>query len=441
MKTSGVLRRTAPASGAGNRRAGGPARGRHRALVLLAAIPALLVNAALAAGPAGASISPAQGTLQRDVDAVHAAGVVGVLAEVVDHGHSTTARAGVARLGRNEPVPFDGRFRTGSVTKTFMATLVLQLVGQGKLTLDDTVEKWLPGVIRGNGNDGRNISVRELLNHTSGLFDYTSDASFGQTLLTPDAFLANRFRHYTPRDLINIALSHAPVFAPGTGYAYASTNYIVAGEIIKAVTGKTWDVELRQRILEPLHLGDTVAPGDNPLILGPHLDGYHIYTSDPAQRAYTDTTVDDMTWAGAAGALVTTTADVNRFYSALLSGRILRPAQLAEMKSASAAAPPSVGLGIGHQTLDCGTEMWGHTGQVMGYSTYVFSTGDGSRSVVLAMATSTFTEAQFFNDVANASFQVIEHVFCPGSTGAAASRRSLSPALPGVRSAASPTRL
>jgi D-alanyl-D-alanine carboxypeptidase len=130
-------------------------------------------------------------------------------------------------------------------------------------------------------------------------------------------------------------------------------------------------------------------------------------------RVYRDTTDDNMTWAGAAGALTTTTTDENIFYSALFSGQVLAPAQLAEMEKASPNAPPSVGLGVGHQTLDCGTEMWGHTGEVMGYTTYVFSTGDGTRSVVLSMATTTFSDVQFSNDKNAKAFDVIEHVFCP----------------------------
>src|SRR5882762_4319933 len=108
--------------------------------------------------------------LQPDVNGLRDAGNVGVLAEIVDHGDSTKARAGVAKLGEDNPVPFDGHFRTGSDTKTMVSAVVLLLVGEGKLSLDDSVEKWLPGVIQGNGYNGNNITVRELLQHTSGIY-------------------------------------------------------------------------------------------------------------------------------------------------------------------------------------------------------------------------------------------------------------------------------
>ena len=191
-------------------------------------------------------------TLQQDTNTLQAAGPTSVVALTNDHGTVTKAVAGTAQLGTVTPVSVDTHYRTGSITKTFVATTILQLVGEGRLSLDDTVDHWLPGVITGNGNDGTRITVRQLLQHTSGLFDYTLDNTFLSTIATADGFYANRFTTYTPQQLISIALAHPPVAAPGTSWSYANTNYVVAGEIIKAVTGNNWRSEVTNRIITPL---------------------------------------------------------------------------------------------------------------------------------------------------------------------------------------------
>ena len=136
------------------------------------------------------------------------------------------------------------RFRVGSVTKSFMATVLLQLVGERKLRLDDSLERWLPGVVP----NGRSITVRELLQHTSGLYDYVDDSAFRT------AVLANPLRVWTPRQLVRIAVSHHPLFRPGRRWSYSNTNYILAGLVIQAVTHRTVAAELRNRIFRPLDL-------------------------------------------------------------------------------------------------------------------------------------------------------------------------------------------
>lgn len=385
----------------------------------LGLVAALLASPGAAAGPAGRPATVAS-TLQQDIDALHAAGVTGPLAEVVDHGTATYARAGVAFRGTGIPVPLNGRFRIGSITKTFVATIVMQLVGAGRLSLDDSVEKWLPGVVDGNGYDGSQITIRELLQHTSGIFDYTTDPIFVAPLVSADSFNATRFKHYSAQDVIAIALAHPPLFAPGTSWTYSSTNYVLLGQVIHAVTGNSWITELYKRIILPLHLTGTSAPRDNPLVPLPAIGGYNIYTSDPAARTYTDVTVSNDNWADAAGSLISTTADVNRFYRALFDGELVSPALLAEMKTSSPVAPPSVGLGFGFQVLDCGVEINGFEGTVPGYDSYAFSNNDGSKTLALFIPTTTFTEQQFFDDSHNGAFNVIEHAFCPPPAAAVA---------------------
>lgn len=357
-------------------------------------------------------------TLQQDVNALHNVGNVGVLAAVEDNGQITQARAGVAQLGTTQPVPFQARYRAGSITKTFVSTVILQLVAENQLSLDDTVDQWLPGIITGNGNDGTQITIRQLLNHTAGLFDYTTDDDFFATLATPEAFNANYSHHYTEQDLINIALAHEPSFAPGTGWAYSNTNYVVAGEVIKAVTGNTWDVEVNNRIIVPLGLTGTSTPGDNVTIPGDHARGYNIFTDKPSNRAYTDTTEHNMTWAGAAGALTTTTQDENIFFKALLSGQLLPAAQLAQMKTlVPVDNKVGYGLGIVGQELSCSNQkIWWHNGGTVGYSTWSGTSEDGSRSLSLSLSTTAFYDNQFLITTDNLAQNLIGHVFCGPQT-------------------------
>jgi D-alanyl-D-alanine carboxypeptidase len=275
------------------------------------------------------------------------------------------------------------QFRIGSASKTFIATVVLQLAGEGRLSLSDTVAHWLPGVVSGHGNDGRRITVRELLQHTSGIYDYTQDFP---EVASAAGFQAGRFTTYTAAQLVAIAMRHTPAFAPGTSWAYSNTNYILASMIISKITGRSWEQEVSQRIIQPLGLRHTITPGTYPYIPGPHMDGYSSFGTGPAINV----TAANMTYAGAAGALISTTADLTRFYQALIGGRLLRPAQLAEMEKTVPAHPLDVvwpgvryGLGLMWIPLSCGGGYFSHGGDVPGYSTRDGITPGGQRTAVV----------------------------------------------------------
>ncbi|MGO4428014.1 serine hydrolase domain-containing protein, partial [Streptomyces sp. MCAF7] len=182
-----------------------------------------------------------------------------------------SARAGTAERGTGRPMPRNGRFRIGSAAKTFTATVVLQLVGEGRMSLEDTVEQWLPGVVRGNDNDGSQITVRQLLQHTSGIRDVLPEIP---ALNSADGYRAERFRTYTPAELVRLAIQHPPNFSPGAGWSYSNTNYVLAAMIIHEVTGRSWVQEVNDRIIRPLGLRDTSTPGAFPFILGPHAHSY-----------------------------------------------------------------------------------------------------------------------------------------------------------------------
>jgi D-alanyl-D-alanine carboxypeptidase len=334
---------------------------RASAVVALSTVAAV----SILPGAANAVAAPRRDpVLQQDVEATAAAGAAGVLLRVTRNGVVSQYRAGTAVLGTSRPVPFGARYRVGSLTKMFTSTVLLQLVAEGRVGLDAPVARYLPGLLP----DGDAITVRMILQHTSGLYDYTND------LPQDDAqILAARFAHYDARQLVESAAAKPLVFPPGSKWSYSNTNYLVAGLLINAVTGRSWNGEVTSRIIRPLHLSGTFAPGDYPFIPGPHADGYLMAGDTPA-----DITAWDPTAAGSAGAIISTTADLDRFLTALLGGKLLPPAELAQMQTTDPFTH-SYGLGLMAIPLPCGITVYGHEGGVPGYSSFALSTLDGSR--------------------------------------------------------------
>ncbi|MFE4493294.1 serine hydrolase domain-containing protein [Streptomyces niveus] len=346
-----------------------------------------LVAALAAVGmavPAVAAAQPAEGSFQRQVDAVQRTGTVGVLARSTGPRGVQFATAGVADAETKRKARPGDKFRIASATKTYVSTVVLQLVGEGRLSLDDTVEDVLPGVVSGNGNDGSRITVRQLLNHTSGLFNYTADFP---ALSGIDAYEAGRYTTWTDEQLVGIAMRHAPDFEPGAKWSYSNTNYTLAGMIIEKITGRTWQQEVTKRVIRPLGLRDTLTPTTSARIPGSHLKGYSAFgESAPA----IDVTAFNPSAAGAAGAMISTAGDMTTFYQALMSGRLLKPAQLTEMKKTVRAAEldeawpgARYGLGLMEIPLTCGGSYFSHAGDLPGYATRTGATEDGRRVVVL----------------------------------------------------------
>ncbi|MGC9496273.1 serine hydrolase domain-containing protein [Streptomyces sp. WG7] len=292
--------------------------------------------------------------------------------------------AGVADRSAGTPMAPDLRFRTGSVTKTFTATVVLQLVAERRLRLDDTVQSLLPDQVRAdNALSGAPITVRQLLNHTSGLYDYLDG-------------LLPHFRaldQYWPRDqLIGIGLGRPRYFpAPGARFRYSNTNYLLLDLIVERVTDRDLRTNLERRLFAPLGLRDTSYPLARTAIDGAHVHGYADVSPllpnapDPTRS---DVTAFSPSEAGASGALVTTAADISRFYRALLRGRLLPPDLLRRMltdtvPTTGGAAPPAVayGLGIYVYATDCG-RAYGHGGTALGYLTFALNSRDGRGQLV-----------------------------------------------------------
>ena len=313
-----------------------------RALVVATTASAVIAAPAVAAPPE----KPDRAGLQSRLDDVVAAGAIGTLAEVRDGHRVWRGTSGVNGLDTTRPVDVRSRFRIGSITKTFLATVVLQLVAEGRLRLDDPVEKWLPGAVP----NGQQITVRQLLNHTSGLFD------FRRTLIFPPdpGFLQYRWRTWTAAEQVRRALANPPTFEPpGREFAYSNTNYTLLGMIVEKATGRTYGEQIKRRVLRPLHLRETVLPGTGTRIAGPHPHGYVPIELD-GKIQLVDFTELNPSLFGAGGEMISTTKDLNRFFTALLGGRLLPAHLLDEMKTQGIEGGKSYGLGLSWRDTTCG---------------------------------------------------------------------------------------
>ena len=303
--------------------------------VVVAGLVVIVLGAspAIAATPQRTLVQRLQAAIARQVKD----GVPGVVVHVVDPARRLDWHGAAGRFARGKPRPLRSgdAFRTASVTKTFTAAVVLRLAEQGRLGLDDPIARFLdPAVVaRVDVVDGvphgGEITVRELLNHTSGLYDYTDDSAYTR------ARIARPGRVWQPRQLVTIAVRHKPLFRPGSDWAYSNTNYVLLGLVAEAVTSRSLVDELRSRIFRPLGLSSTAYP------LGTTLGGrvVHGYVRSipgvpiPRGRAL-DVTARVAPNGWGAGQIVSNAGDLTRFYAGLLGGRLLPPPQLAAMKIA-----------------------------------------------------------------------------------------------------------
>ncbi|WP_328989386.1 beta-lactamase family protein [Kribbella sp. NBC_01245] len=315
--------------------------------------------------PANAAAGPqTRDDLQESLDSIVTAGATGAIAQV-RHGRqvwrlgSGTIAPGGAAVRGNE------KFRAGSSTKPFVATVILQLVAEREIRLDDPVERWLPGVVPG----GSEIRIRHLLGHTSGLADVLRTIPLPPS---PD-FEAYRWRDWTMSELVARATSLPPLFAPGDGWSYSNTNYLLLGMVIERVTHQSYADEIKRRLIWPLGLSDTSLPGTELRIHGPHLRGF-VGTADMTEL--------NPSLMSAGGELISTTADLSKFHTALLRGRLV-PKSLLEQMKAPARDGATYGLGLRWRTLSCGDTVYGHDGDALGYSTWSFTNPRNDRQITV----------------------------------------------------------
>ena len=367
---------------------GGVRPDRRRSVVWrVLAVP---VAAAIALGAVGgaASAAPSKGeaeSLKSRAQGLVEAGYPAALAAVSDSkGESAGVAVGKGNLETGQAPPMDGEVRVGSNTKTFVAVVVMQMVQEGKVGLDEPIETYLPGLIRGEGIDGSKITVRQLLQHTSGLPEYTD------TYLSSRAAESENMQHYVPpRDLLDTALGKPAAFEPGTQWKYTNTNYIVLGMLIERVSQRPVGEQIDERIVKKLGLSHTYlpAPGEEK-IRGTHPRGYHLNGEGKLE----DITEMDPAWGWAAGAMVSTPSELNTFFQAVLDGRLLTQASIDEMKNGAVDASSHLGsgtvygLGLIGRSLSCGGTAWGHGGTIYGYQTDNAVGPDGTAVTVAVTA-------------------------------------------------------
>lgn len=378
-------------------------------------ITAMTATLLLGSGvPAAAATGNDRPDLRRALDAVTGAGFTGIQVRVHDDHGDWTGSAGAQRLGRPAKPPVNGRFRIGSTTKTFTAVVVLQLVAEGRIGLDDPAARHLPGL----GLDPR-ITVRMLLQHTSGIFNVTGEYQADGTVepgitWSGKAWVENRFHTYHPEDLVRLALSHPARFEPGTNWSYSNTNYVVARLLIEKVTGRPYADQMRRRILQPLGLQGTVAPGTATEIPGPHAHSYYRYETGGTWKTI-DVTSQNPSWISSAGEMISTTRDLHTFFAALLSGRLLPGPLLGEMLEPDPRSG-GYGYGLGMMRLDTGPDCSGvvlnHNGSVQGAAALMYSTPDGSRTLEASI---TYVDDAAMSQAAAGQKviqQLVDTVFC-----------------------------
>jgi D-alanyl-D-alanine carboxypeptidase len=372
----------------------------RRAATIAALSVAAGVSAAAVAGPAAATPAHQNQKLAVVADQAVAAGIPGVIVRVDNgRGSAKTIVRQAAWTTKDHALAADDEFRMGSNTKTFTATMILQLVAEHRLALNDSIEKWLRGLVP----NGQNITLRMLLNHTSGLDDIAQDP---QAL----ALMTGQVDELpTAKEVLALGTARPVQFAPGKGWAYSNTGYVALGLVLEKVTGHSVADLVQQRIARPLglkhtylatavpsHRTGTLAEGYEPdaahlaPILPPGTPAGFGFVG-PTRHEHVNVTAINQSWLSAAGSIVSTASDWARFDQALMSGRLLPKAQRDEMRvvvpeDGSDGTDRSYGLGLEEVRTPCGT-VWGHDGDLPGYLSENYTNLSGTRTVSILSTT------------------------------------------------------
>ncbi|MGW0203789.1 serine hydrolase domain-containing protein [Nonomuraea sp. NPDC003201] len=367
------------------------------------------ITGALDAASVTLPSGPDRPELRKAIQEIVDSGFTGVTLRVHDERGEWVGSAGRRKLGQTATPPVNGHVRIGSNTKTFTATVVLQLVGEGRIGLDTPVDDYLPEF----GLD-RRITVRMLLQHTSGVFNFTGDhypEHVPGIVWSGQEWVDNRFRTYRPEELVRLALSKPARFEPGTDWSYSNTNYVLARLLIEKVTGRSYAEEMRRLILEPLGLTGTVVPDTSPEIPEPHAHAYYRY-GEAGRQETVDVTRQNPSWISTGGDMISTTQDLHTFISALLGGKLLPAELLAEMCTPE----PKVGYGLGVfvQDTECGGTVITHNGGIAGHGALMYSTPDGGRTLTAALNYVDDAELSLAEAFQKATRRLVNEVFCGG---------------------------
>ncbi|WP_250575007.1 serine hydrolase domain-containing protein [Nonomuraea sediminis] len=354
--------------------------------------------------------------LQKAIEEIVDSGFVGVSLRVHDERGEWVGSAGAAELGGAAKPPTNGHVRIGSNTKTFTATLVLQLVAEGKIELDTPAAHYLPEF----GLDER-ITVRMLLQHTSGVFNFSGEVDNDGTVTlgipipystTGKEWVDNRLKTYQPEELVRLALSKPARFEPGTGWSYSNTNYVLARLLIEKVTGRSVAEEMRRLILEPLGLSGTVVPDASPEIPEPYAHAYYRY-EDAGEQKTIDITRHNPSWISGGGDMISTAQDLHTFISALMGGKLLPAPLLAEMCTPHPTGIPNMdyGLGVFVVKTDGGGTVISHNGATVGHAALMYSTPDGRKTLTAALNCVDDADLSIAAAFQNAQQRLVNEVF------------------------------
>jgi len=361
--------------------------GRHRTLLLCltgAAIAAMVGLGLSSTGTSRATAAPERAPafgrelrplLEAKMKQNGTPGAV-VLVDVPGKGTWETS-IGVADLSTRAPMDTSSFTRIGSVTKTFTAETILRLADEGKLSLDDLVSKYQPEVLAVAGGGAEHITIRELLNMSSGFFDFQEDDAFIKLGTDrPDMV-------FDPTDVIAVAMKHPLYFPPGTGFHYSNTNTVLLGLIIQQVAGQTVADAFQQQLFGPLGMTQTSFPDrTSSAIPDPHARGYY-YATDQ-QTAAVGTPADETTWnpswGWTAGAGISTVHDLGVWARALGTGQLLSPAMFAQQTQFIAVPGSTARYGLGMFDFD---GYFGHNGSLPGYTTFVAFQPQSHRTIVV----------------------------------------------------------
>ncbi|MEN3613337.1 serine hydrolase domain-containing protein [Plantactinospora sp. ZYX-F-223] len=382
-----------------------------------AALDAAGVNTSDSGAVPAAAAGQDRPELQKALDEIVDSGLTGITLRVHDERGEWVGSAGVSKLGEATKPPTNGHVRIGSNTKTFTATLVLQLVAEGKIRLDTPVADYLPEF----GLDQR-ITVRMLLQHTSGVFNFTGEYYEDGTVVpgipattAGKEWVDNRFKTYQPADLVRLALSKPARFEPGTDWSYSNTNYVLARLLIEQVTGRSVAEEMQRLILGPLGLSGTVAPTTQTGIAEPHAHAYYRY-EDAGEEKTVDVTSQNPSWISSGGDMISTSQDLHTFISALVSGKLLPAPLLAEMCTPHPTPIPGMGYGLGLfvQDTPCGGTVITHNGGAAGHAALMFSTPDGSKTLTATLNYVDDAALSLAVAFQQATQRLVDEVFCGG---------------------------
>ncbi len=281
---------------------------------------------------------------------------------------------GVADLQTDQPISVEDKMRIGSITKTFTGTVLLQLVDEGKISLSDKLSKYFPDY-----PDGDNITIEEIGNMTSGLYNYTEDQTFLSNMQK------DLLKPFTPQELIAISEKHAPDFAPGTSMHYSNTNFIILGLIIEKLTGNPLQTEFQNRIFNPLGMKET-SFAVNSNFPDPHAHGYIYWDSNAVSP--TDVTDLDPSWGWAAGSMISTLEDIHKYAKPLATGQLISPKSQADrLKWGPVFVSPTGGwadkpLRYGFAIADF-DGAHGHNGGIPGFNSFMGYIPDKDATIII----------------------------------------------------------